>query len=96
MSGIYIPNMEMPNDCWDCPLIIEEESFSVCPQLARVIDDESKRPDDCHLIPVPDHKGPLIDVVELLDTFDDDYIFTNDQAKALLHYIISAESGDSG
>lgn len=60
MSGIYIHGLEMPGNCWDCPLIIEEERFSVCLQLARVIDDESKRPSDCPIVPVPDH-GDLIE-----------------------------------
>ena len=68
MSGIYIPGMEMPIDCYDCLLssefnLYEEDGYCVsgmeCPLLNQVIDDDSKRLPDCPLIHVPDH-GRLI------------------------------------
>ena len=75
MSGVYIKGMEMPKDCYDCPLIVEEERFSVCIPLARVLDDESIRQKDCPLIPVPDH-GRLIDKDALEQDISDSVVFS--------------------
>lgn len=75
MSGIYIPGMEMPGSCYDCPLLYVT---SLC--------DGSK---DCPLVPVPEH-GDLIDRYDLKnkeitidydewdDTFEDGLLFVAD------------------
>lgn len=46
---------------------------------------------DLTAIAVPKHDGPLISALEVINSFPDEYIFTNEQAKALLHYIIPAD-----
>lgn len=50
---------------------------------------------DLTAITVPKHNGPLISALEVIDSFPDEYIFTNEQAKALLHYIIPADQEES-
>ena len=56
MSGIYIPGMEMPKNCHDCPLCF----FRRC--LADGVDlteketrPHAERREACTLIPVPEH-----------------------------------------
>ena len=58
MSGIYIPNMEMPTTCYDnCPC----QSLHWCNVLKEITEPMTgKRIDNCPLISVPDH-GRLID-----------------------------------
>ena len=66
MSGIYIPGMNMPTSCVDCPI-----GDSLCcglmpgvPALWKEYTNAirtNRRHKDCPLIPVPDH-GRLIDV----------------------------------
>ena len=59
MSGIYIPGMEMPTGCEDCPLNFD----ATCNLIPFGKPDEtngSERRSDCQLIPVPEH-GRLID-----------------------------------
>ena len=58
MSGIYIPNMEMPKNCQSCPFACMAYQ-RVDGILAKLSMDDQIR-SDCHLIPVPDH-GRLID-----------------------------------
>lgn len=70
MAGIYIPGMEMPENCEKCPLLDYEEGFCLasgvkgksgwyesvlCPGSIK-----DGRHEDCPLTPVPDH-GRLID-----------------------------------
>ena len=52
--GIYLPNMEMPNDCIVCPL-----GWNGCNHQHDFVY-MGERPSDCPLIPVPPH-GDLID-----------------------------------
>lgn len=68
MSGIYIPGMEMPKSCSYC-LFWEPGKYRFADCLAS---DEAvmcrygnERPDECPLVPVPDH-GRLIDERALL------------------------------
>lgn len=58
MSGIYIPNMEMPK-CKDCFWAFGYKFKCSC-SSEQANHDTGTRPDDCPLIPVPDH-GRLID-----------------------------------
>ena len=69
MSGIYIPNIETPNNCCECPFA----AASYCKVhdynrrlewgciLTRKTLTSTKRNRACPLIPVPDH-GDLFDV----------------------------------
>ena len=65
MAGIYIPGMEMPENCEKCPLLDYEEGFCLasgvkgksgwyesvlCPGSIK-----DGRHEDCPLTPVPDH-----------------------------------------
>ena len=61
MSGIYIPDMEMPSGCTDCPVwaVLRCQSEINLPT----------RPRDCPLIPVPDH-GRLIDADDEIEVWD--------------------------
>jgi len=76
MSGVYIPNMEMPKHCYECKFFVKSSSpkrpFVNCMfigQLGSVFNFACGIPIDCPLIAVPDH-GRLIDA----DAVDyDDY-----------------------
>lgn len=61
MSGIYIPDMELPKSCSDCRFCAGKWCY-VIPEYEWQIDScrPDRRPDWCPLIPVPDH-GRLID-----------------------------------
>lgn len=61
MSGIYIPGMEMPKSCYDCPLQDDECFGSIKCCYTKTWGSANKRAVDCPLIPVPDY-GPMIDV----------------------------------
>ena len=69
MSGIYIPGMEMPENCYGCPIAQGYNRPAYCglngsiPKLWKEFDDALEKeikPDFCPLISVPDH-GRLID-----------------------------------
>ena len=76
MSGVYIPNMEMPSGCAECPL--EMYYFNTgetrCRATNKVLEaayrptSYEKRDADCPLIPVPDH-GRLIEAERLKEVF---------------------------
>ena len=68
--GIYIPNMEMPKSCEDCPLVEETENYfgdimsRVCNLIYKGYTSEAtkgRRRDDCPLVPLPEGHGRLID-----------------------------------
>lgn len=65
--GIYLPNMEMPENCWDCKLFYD---FILClalqDQPKRYTDTGMGRPPECPLIEVPEPHGRLIDADDLL------------------------------
>ena len=70
MSGIYIPNMEMPTRCFACSMCdMGCCGISKGPYIEyRDVDIElamNARPDWCPLVPVPDH-GRLIDADALI------------------------------
>lgn len=64
MSGIYIPGMEMPTSCGYCPLRHEARDGDEC-YLGASLTEYQKRPDDCPLVPVPEHRR-LIDADALM------------------------------
>ena len=64
MSGIYIPNMQMPKSCGFCPLKMMAMEGDGCAIGARSTEYQ-KRPDDCPL--VHDH-GRLIDADALWES----------------------------
>ena len=55
--GVYIKGMEMPTDCIFCPMF--RGAWTMCSVLNKTTGVRG-RPDDCPLVPVPDH-GRLID-----------------------------------
>lgn len=69
VSGIYIPGMEMPKNCYECPIRRRRGLYIIC----TVTEDEFSiadenilfyRLENCPLIPVPEH-GRLIDADKL-------------------------------
>lgn len=84
MSGIYIPNMEMPG-IGEGIFIYHKDSFAV---LANV-DGDGHVLKTVSAVPVPDH-GPLVDALKVIESFPEDHIFTSAQAHALLDYVIQA------
>lgn len=86
MSGIYIPGIEMPENCDKCLLSCDcPHDQSIDGYMMR-----DGRPRMCPLISVPPH-GPLVDALDIINTFPDEYVFTNEQARALTNYIIPAD-----
>lgn len=90
--GIYI-NMEMPTRCGRCDMCITEadgdiDAHKECCITGAIIDNLGEKMEDCPLVPVLDHKGPLVDALEVINTFPEEFIFTNEQARALTNYII--------
>ena len=89
MSGIYIQDMQMPKSCGFCHLRMMTMDGDECGIGARITEYQ-KRPDDCPLIPVPDH-GRLIDAdaleEELYTTWmeTEDYEFANHDSWKTLH-----------
>jgi hypothetical protein len=62
--GIYLPNMEMPTDCWDCPL--RNTKLCPCKGYTTALEYTANRHPNCPLVPVPKH-GRLGDLDELID-----------------------------
>lgn len=88
MSSIYINGIEMPQDETQELCIVIRHDGTVYHSL----DLNCKK--IANAIPVSYHKGPLVDVLEVLNTFPDDFIFTNEQVRALTNYIIPANKED--
>ena len=71
MSGVYIPGMEMPKSCYECPFFVKSSSpkypFVDCKIIGQLGDvfNAISIPIDCPLVSVPDH-GRLIDADNLL------------------------------
>lgn len=61
MSGVYIKGMDVPPNCWWCPVKFWNDSEYICPFSHKHINSgDADRHDDCPLLPVHDH-GDLID-----------------------------------
>ena len=56
--SVYIPGMEMPKNCWDCPL--RNTKPCPCKGYSTALEYVTNRHADCPLVPVPEH-GRLID-----------------------------------
>lgn len=70
----------------------------MCDIIEKAVEYESgktSRRDDCPLVPVPEH-GPLVDALDVINTFPEEFIFTNEQARALTNYIIPADPAKEG
>lgn len=63
--SIYINGMEMPKNCWDCP--IRNSKPCPCKGYSTALEYVTGRHADCPLIPVPEH-GRLIDADVLMKT----------------------------
>lgn len=75
MSGIYIPGMEMPTNCFDCPCVEAEFMECAAKEHLSLPKDEygaalGEVPNWCPLIPVPEH-GRLIDADEFIRQLSD-------------------------
>lgn len=72
--GVYIPNLEMPTSCFDCPIAhpaLGKSAAAIlgCPLIGKTLSAlfyEEKRMDDCPLVSVPPH-GRLIDANALIE-----------------------------
>ena len=65
MSGVYIKGMEMQTNCYECPVNkYDGFGYFTC-GITNSECDWLKLPNDCPLIPVPDH-GRLIDADALM------------------------------
>lgn len=67
--GIYIKGMEMPANCFLCPLSVLNGERLFC-EVTKEEVVRAKRSSDCPLVPVPPH-GRLIDGDELASGCDD-------------------------
>ena len=72
--GVYIPGMEMPNDCLECPINTEYAMcgyYEMCDKTAKTLEsDYDRRPDACPLVEVRTPHGRLIDADVLLRAID--------------------------
>lgn len=85
--SIYIPGMRMPQK--DEVISIFSDGTTYLRSFAlRLPISKSKA------VAVPEHDGPLVDALDIINAFPDEFIFTNDQARALTNYIIPADKGD--
>ena len=57
MSGIYIPGMEIPDDCLHCPC--SDLEYMDCNLMPGSGIGYKKRLDNCPLVPVPEHGRPI-------------------------------------
>ena len=82
--SVYIKGMEMPENCDDCPIANcrMDNGWLHYPD----------RPEDCPLIPVPDH-GRLIDADALMDALPDDFRIPSAAAKVIERTIIPLSKG---
>ena len=66
--GVYIPKLEIPTSCFDCPVAHPAlgnlgAAILGCPLIGKTLSApfcEEKRMDNCPLVSIPDH-GDLID-----------------------------------
>ena len=75
MSGVYIPNMELPEDCESCLFMKTDLSGEItyCPITRRPVrwwmhDLQQSSEGHCPLVPEPEH-GRLGDLDELVEKF---------------------------
>ena len=67
MSGVYIPNMEMPKRCEDCFCYRHNYDHAYCNiSSTNVLGHGNARLNNCPLIPIPPH-GRLVDADALFE-----------------------------
>lgn len=65
--GVYINGMDVPPNCWWCPVKFWNDTEYICPFSHKHINSgDADRHDDCPLIHVPDY-GDLIDWDALIE-----------------------------
>ena len=75
MSGVYVPEWEIPMYCNDCPFDSDGTCFLNDDIICTY--EPVTRAADCPLTPVPDH-GDLVDVNDILKDREGLYIFRGD------------------
>ena len=65
--SVLIKGMQMPEDCFSCPL--KEEGF--CNITNAYAAQVYKRNSDCPLVELPEHHGRLIDADRLMRVYED-------------------------
>ena len=78
--SILIKGMEMPEDCFSCPL--KEEGF--CNITNAYAGGINERNSDCPLVELPEHHGDLVDVKEI--RWDDHYDSDGNLSKYKIAY----------
>lgn len=82
--SIYIPGMEMPKNCCQCPV-----NMDICKRGYKYLLDHpelyDKRADDCPLVPVPEH-GRLIDADALITQMERNLWAIEDKAEKELGF----------
>lgn len=76
--GIYLPNMEMPKNCNDCPLNYDQMACKVTgtrwwsdTMVLMGFDSDKERLYDCPLVEIPTPHGRLGDLDKLMIEFMD-------------------------
>ena len=79
MSSVMIKVMEMPNGCYDCPILQSSDGcFDFeCPFNSYLLWHNAEdviryRPDNCPLVEIPTPHGRLIDADELYEPMERD------------------------
>jgi len=79
--GVYIKGMKMPNDCYECPLMMTVFVFKGESNICSITDGgctKGERPPHCPLVEVKPH-GRLIDADALYKVIkeDDEWVSSN-------------------
>lgn len=92
MSGIYIPGMEMPTHCIDCPFMVSRDGDDCILQSDEAnssFENWEQMKAGCPLVPVPPH-GRLIDAGALTYLMGMDEHFSPLEAMYLMELIADA------
>jgi len=100
MSGIYIPDMKLPEKCGECPFFYDGE-FEWCGRcndnICDGLVDREGKPDWCDLVAVPDH-GRLIDA-DALEEHDgwirDSKYFSEQSSHTHIQFVFANDILDS-
>ena len=92
--GVYIKGMEMPTNCLGCRFLeLSPEHGDFCVLTKQVHFRFKNRPNDCPLVPVPDH-GRLIDADALKTMWDDEIARLLEKGIEYLDYHVSTLFSD--
>lgn len=89
--SVLIKGMEMPRNCWDCPLI--NTSPCACKGYSTALEHVTDRHADCPLVPVPKH-GRLGDLDRLEKELVFDYAYAAADICRAAPTIIPAEEDE--